>query len=129
LKAVNNGLGKITDELTVGLRLLVNFANQRLSISQQWAMLGLSRSTYDFQPVGESAQIMALIERIDRLFTARPELGVRQYAPGPTLQNESLKRFVFFMPSLYLALVFASQVSFAPATWISSGEKQTRWSL
>ena len=41
-------------------------------------MLGLSRSSYYYQPVGESVQDLALMERIDRLFTARPEMGVRR---------------------------------------------------
>lgn len=41
-------------------------------------MLGLSRSSYFYQPVDESAQNLAFMERIDRLFTARPEMGIRR---------------------------------------------------
>jgi len=41
-------------------------------------LLGLARSSYYYQPVGESAQNLALMQRIDRLFMARPELGVER---------------------------------------------------
>lgn len=41
-------------------------------------MLGLARSTYYYQPLGESAQNLALMEQIDKLFTAWPELGVER---------------------------------------------------
>jgi putative transposase len=45
------------------------------SIAQQCALLKLARSSYYYQPVGESADNLALMERIDKLFTARPEMG------------------------------------------------------
>lgn len=69
---------KITDELTVDPGKLVDPADQRFSINQQCSILGLSRSSYYYKPVGESAQNLALMERIDRLFTSRPEMGVRR---------------------------------------------------
>lgn len=69
---------KITDELTVDPRKLIDPADRQFSINQQCRMLDLSRSSYYYQPVGESVQNLALMERIDRLYTARPEMGVRR---------------------------------------------------
>lgn len=69
---------KITDELATDLRLLIDPAHARLSVSQQCSLLGLARSTYYYQSVGESTQNLALMERIDKLFTDRPELGVER---------------------------------------------------
>ncbi len=48
------------------------------SFNQQCALVNLLRSSYYYQPVGESAQNLALTEQIDKLFTARPEMGVRR---------------------------------------------------
>ncbi|GAB4002788.1 IS3 family transposase [Spirosoma daeguense] len=79
LKVENNFLKKkITDELKTDLRSLIDPTHTRLSVNQQCALLGLARSTYYYQPLGESAQNLALMEQIDRLFTARPELGVER---------------------------------------------------
>lgn len=59
-------------------RILIDPANEQLSIAQQCGLFGLARSSYYYQPAGESAQNLALMERIDKLFTARPEMGVRR---------------------------------------------------
>uniref|UniRef100_UPI003570ACBF IS3 family transposase n=1 Tax=Salmonirosea aquatica TaxID=2654236 RepID=UPI003570ACBF len=78
---------KITDELTIDPRKLVDPTDQQFSINQQCGVLGLSRSSYYYQPVGESAQNLALMERMDRLFTARPEMGVRRMHQELTTLN------------------------------------------
>jgi putative transposase len=64
--------------LIVDRRVLIDPADGQFSIAQQCALLGLARSTYYYQPAGESAENLALMERIDKLFTARPEMGVRR---------------------------------------------------
>ena len=69
---------KITDELTIDRRTLINGSDEQFSIVQQCQLLGLARSSYYYQPLGESAQNLALMERIDKLFTKRPEMGVRR---------------------------------------------------
>lgn len=69
---------KITDELVGDRRRFIDPLHPRLSIRQQCDLLALARSTYYYQPVSESAQNLALMERIDKLFTDRPELGVRR---------------------------------------------------
>ncbi len=64
--------------MIVDRRVLIDPADGQFSIAQQCALLGLARSSYYYQPVGESAGNLALMERIDKLFTARPEMGVRR---------------------------------------------------
>jgi putative transposase len=64
--------------LIVDRRVLIDPADWQFSIAQQCALLGLARSSYYYQPAGESAENLALMERIDKLFTARPEMGVRR---------------------------------------------------
>lgn len=48
-----------------------------LSVSQQCELLGLGRSSYYYEPAAESAENLALMERIDREYTAHPFRGSR----------------------------------------------------
>ncbi|MBC3788695.1 putative transposase [Spirosoma sp. LMG 31448] len=64
--------------MSVDRRILIDPTDEQFSIAQQCALLGLARSSYYYQPVGKSAENLALMERIDKLFTARPEMGVRR---------------------------------------------------
>ncbi len=81
---------KITDELAWDRRRLIDPAHSQLSISQQCDLLGLARSSYYYQPVGESADNLALMLRIDKLFTERPEMGVRRMHQELTTEAEPL---------------------------------------
>ena len=47
-------------------------------MSQQCELLGLSRSSYYYEPATESAENLALMEMIDREYTAHPFLGSRR---------------------------------------------------
>jgi putative transposase len=49
-----------------------------LSVSRQCDLLGLSRSTYYYEPATETAANLALMEEIDREYTAHPFLGSRR---------------------------------------------------
>ena len=49
-----------------------------LSIVQQCELVGLSRSTWYYEPVAESAEDLALKELIDRIFTDTPYFGSRK---------------------------------------------------
>ena len=69
---------KITDGLVGDRRRLIEPTHDQLSISQQCDLLDIPRANYYYQPVGESAANLALMVRIDKLFTDRPELGVRR---------------------------------------------------
>lgn len=57
---------------------MIDPAHDRLSISQQCDLLDIARASYYYQPLGESIANLALMARIDKLFTDRPELGVRR---------------------------------------------------
>ncbi|GAB3643366.1 hypothetical protein GCM10027423_40030 [Spirosoma arcticum] len=57
---------------------LIEPEHAQLSIARQCQLLGLARSSYYYQPLGESAENLALMERIDKLFTDRPGMGVRR---------------------------------------------------
>jgi putative transposase len=49
-----------------------------LSVSQQCELLGLSRSSYYYEPATESAANLELMAQIDREYTAHPFLGSRR---------------------------------------------------
>ena len=49
-----------------------------LSVSRQCQLVGLSRSTWYYRAVGESAETLALMQRIDQLYLEYPFYGSRQ---------------------------------------------------
>lgn len=59
-------------------RRLIEPTHPHLSIAHQCQLLSLPRSSYYYQPLGESSDNLVLMERIDKLFTERPEMGVRR---------------------------------------------------
>lgn len=59
-------------------RRLIDPTHEWLSVAYQCQLLGLPRSSYYYQPLGESTDNLALMERIDKLFTERPEMGIRR---------------------------------------------------
>ena len=69
---------KITDDITCDRRSLIEPTHPGLSISQQCDLVSIARSSYYYQPAGESSDNLALMHQIDKLFTARPEMGVRR---------------------------------------------------
>lgn len=93
---------KITDELNRDRRCLLDPTHSQLSISQQCELLGLARSSYYYKSMGESAVNLALMARIDKLFTDRPELGVRRMhqeltAPDLPLNPKRMRRLMRLM--------------------------------
>jgi putative transposase len=48
-----------------------------LSVSQQCELLGLSRSSYYYEPATETAENLSLMAKIDREYTAHPFMGSR----------------------------------------------------
>ena len=69
---------KITNGLAGDRRQLIEPAYDQLSITQQCELLDIPRASYYYKPLGESVENLALMARIDKLFTDRPELGVRR---------------------------------------------------
>ena len=51
-----------------------------MSLAQQCALVGLPRSTWYYQPAGESAENLALMRSIDELYLRRPFYGSRKLA-------------------------------------------------
>jgi putative transposase len=59
-------------------RGIVDKGHPKLSVRQQCTILQLSRSTYYYRPVGESAFNLKLMRQIDELFLELPFFGSRQ---------------------------------------------------
>ena len=57
---------------------MIDRTHQRLSVSRQCRLLAVSRSTVYYRPLGESAQTLALMRRIDELYLDYPFYGSRQ---------------------------------------------------
>ena len=58
-------------------RVWVDAADPTLSVSQQCELLGLSRSSFYYEPATETAANLALMAMIDREYTAHPFRGSR----------------------------------------------------
>ena len=61
--------------------------NTNLSLSRQCKILSLSRSSAYYRPRGESAETLALMRRIDKLFMAYPFYGSRQMQAALALEG------------------------------------------
>jgi putative transposase len=59
---------------------LVDWEDAELSIRRQCALLGVSRASLYYQPVGESEENLRLMRRIDEQYTRRPFYGARRMA-------------------------------------------------
>ena len=57
---------------------MIDREHQSLSVSRQCRLLGVSRSTLYYRPLGESAATLELMRRIDELYLQYPFYGSRQ---------------------------------------------------
>ena len=57
---------------------MIEREHQSLSVSRQCRLLGVSRSTLYYRPLGESAATLELMRRIDELYLKYPFYGSRQ---------------------------------------------------
>ena len=57
---------------------MIDREHQSLSVSRQCRLLGVSRSTLYYRPLGESAATLELMRRIDELYLKYPFYGSRQ---------------------------------------------------
>ena len=57
---------------------MIDPEHKRLSVSQQCELLGLSRSSYYYEPATETAENLLLMGLIDREYTAHPFYGSRR---------------------------------------------------
>jgi putative transposase len=61
-------------------RALIDPGQEHLSVVRQCELLSISRSSFYYQPVGETAQNLALMRLIDAQFLETPWYGSRQMA-------------------------------------------------
>jgi putative transposase len=59
-------------------RSLVQIDHPQLSVCRQCQLLGLPRSTFYYEPASETAENLALMNLIDRQYTAQPVYGSRR---------------------------------------------------
>jgi putative transposase len=59
---------------------LVEVAHPQLSIARQCELLGLSRSSFYYEPATETAENLLFMQLIDRQYTAQPVYGSRRMA-------------------------------------------------
>ena len=60
---------------------MIEREHDRLSVSRQCRLVGLSRSTLYYRAKGESAETLALMRRIDEVYLEYPFYGSRQIEP------------------------------------------------
>ena len=63
---------KKLDLLPEGKRALIEPAHPQMSIARQCALVGLPRSTYDYQGQEESAENLTLMRLLDQHYTDTP---------------------------------------------------------
>src|SRR6267143_1481134 len=73
-------------------RAWVDDTDRVLSVSQQCELLGLSRSSYYYEPATESAENLALMALIDREYTAHPFRGSRGMRAWLRRQGQEVNR-------------------------------------
>ena len=73
-------------------RAWVDVKDEVLSVSQQCELLGLSRSSYYYEPAKETAENLALMALIDREYTAHPFYGSRRMAIWLQSQGREVNR-------------------------------------
>lgn len=63
-----------------------------ISISEQCRIFGISRSTYYYEPKGESEENLEIMKRIDELFLDNPTWGSRQMRNRLRLEGKKVNR-------------------------------------
>lgn len=87
-------------------RIEVN--NSELSIEKQCQLLGISRSSYYYEPCGESSKNLILMKEIDKLYTKYPFYGSRRLAVNlPTeFQPINIKRVIRLMKIMNIEAIY-----------------------
>jgi putative transposase len=49
-----------------------------LSVTRQWALLGIARSSFYYRARPEFAEELEVLKRLDRIFTSQPVYGSRR---------------------------------------------------
>lgn len=59
-------------------RTWIEYQNKQISITRQCELLSIPRSSYYYQPKGESEMNLKLMKKIDKIYTKRPFYGIRK---------------------------------------------------
>jgi len=73
---------------------LIEPNHPELSIVRQCELLNLSRSSYYFEPQGETEENLALMRRIDEIYTAHPFYGCRKFAVMLDIDKDRANRLM-----------------------------------
>jgi putative transposase len=73
-------------------RTLVEVNHPELSVRRQCELLGLARSTFYYEPSGETPENLRLMRMIDELYTACPFYGSRKITEELTHRGEEVNR-------------------------------------
>jgi len=87
-----------------------------LSVARQCELLGLPRSSWYYQPLGESAENLALMRRIDKQYLATPFYGSRRMA---VVLNVNRKRIQRLMRLMGIEAIYPKRRT----TWPGAGHK------
>jgi putative transposase len=74
------------------LRTLVDVNHPELSIGRQCDLLGLCRSSFYYEPASETAENLALMNLIDKQYTAQPVFGSRRMTAWLQRQGHEVNR-------------------------------------
>ena len=87
---------------------MVHKGHGKLSVARQCCLLQISRSGVYYKPRGESAENLALMREIDRVFTELPFMGVRQMRNYLRLNGHSVgsKRVRRLMRLMHLVPIY-----------------------
>ena len=78
-------------------RLLIEPNHLHLSIDRQCQLLGLNRSSYYYQPVGESLENLQLMRQIDEQYMTTPFYGSRRMAATLGINRKRAQRLMRLM--------------------------------
>ena len=73
---------------------MVELGHPDLSIRRQCELLGLDRSTYYYQPSGESAENLALMRAIDEIYVQYPFYGCRRIGNRLGIDKDRIHRLM-----------------------------------
>jgi len=71
---------------------LIEVGDPALSVRRQCELLGLSRSSFYYEPVGETAEDLRLMRLIDEQYTACPFYGSRRMTEWLAERGEEVNR-------------------------------------
>ena len=99
---------------------MIDPSHRHLSVARQCKLLGLARSSFYYAPLGASAEALALMHRLDELYTQWPFYGVRKMAAHLTLREGFLvnvKRVRRLLRRMGIMALYA-----APRTTLSAAQ-------